>query len=458
MKKTIFFSLLILPILLGLFYIYYFYTSPKIYVEPLPITPSIQPQEESLPQEEPKFLKDFQSFKEELMLAEQNFLEANLQYMELRLYQNGVILKEMPILKRGDPQNWGGTAAGLYQVITKYKSAYSASVKVYMPYAIHFYGKYLIHGEPYYFGGGRLISEVSGGCIQLLDQNAETVFSAVEKGMPILITDKENDDYAYSKQKTSEFPKISAESYLVADLGSGFVFAEKNPNEKLPAASLTKLMAAIVVAENADLRRSIQIKKWMLDPYGSTKGLEVGKWFSATELFYPLLIESSNDAAEALSSLSGKEKTIQLMNEKAKSILMPDTEFIDPQGLAPENISTSQDLFYLARYILNNRPPLWEISRGDKNQDLAGTHFKNLENKNLFFDNPNFIGGKTGYIATSGYNGIFLFRFITNEGIEREVAIILLGSKGLDIGTDNLKKDVEKINIWLKENYFKGAL
>jgi hypothetical protein len=455
MKKTIFFSLLILPILLGLFYIYYFYTSPKIYVEPLPFTPSIQPQEESLSQEEPKFLKDFQSFKEELMLAEQDFLEANLQYMELRLYQNGVILKELPILRRGDPQNWGGTAAGLYQVITKYKSAYSASAKVYMPYAIHFYGKYLIHGEPYYLGGGRLISEVSGGCIQLLDQNAETVFSAVERGMPILVIDKENDDYVYSRQKTSEFPKISAESYLVADLDSGFVFAEKNPNEKLPAASLTKLMTAIVVAENVDLRRSIQVKKWMLEPYGSTKGLETGKWFSATELLYPLLIESSNDAAEVLSSFSGKEKTIELMNEKAKSILMPDTKFVDPQGLNPENISTSQDLFYLVRYILNNRPPLLGISRGDKNQEMAVLPFKGLDNKNLFFDSPDFIGGKTGYITTSGYNGIFLFQFITDEGIEREVAIIVLDSKGLDMGTDNLKKDVEKIKDWLKENYFK---
>jgi D-alanyl-D-alanine carboxypeptidase len=95
------------------------------------------------------------------------------------------------------------------------------------------------------------------------------------------------------------------------------------------------------------------------------------------------------------------------------------------------------------------------ISRGDKNQEMAALPFKGLDNKNLFFDNPDFIGGKADYISAPGYNGIFLFRFITEEGIERKVVIIVLGAKGLDIGADNLKKDVEEINNWLKENYFK---
>jgi D-alanyl-D-alanine carboxypeptidase len=192
----------------------------------------------------------------------------------------------------------------------------------------------------------------------------------------------------------------------------------------------------------------------MLESYGYTQGLEAGERFNVAELFYPLLIESSNDAAEVLGSILGKEQTIKLMNEKAKSILMPDTEFVDPHGFAPENISTSQDLFYLARYILINRPPIWKITRGEEGSSFAEVSFKNLNNKNLFFDSSNFIGGKTGFIATSGYNGIFLFSFNTKEGTKRDVAIVLLGSKGLKLGWDNLKKDVEKIDTWLEENYF----
>jgi D-alanyl-D-alanine carboxypeptidase len=317
-----------------------------------------------------------------------------------------------------------------------------------MPYALHYYGKYYVHGVPYYPGGQKRITTITGGCIQLSDKDAKEIYELSELNMPVLVIDKEKDYYQFSEVNSSDFPEISAKSFLVADLDSGFVFAEKNSQEKLPLASLTKLMTATVVAENVDLRKSILVKPEMLQAYGSTKGLEAGKSFRVVELFYPLLIESSNDAAEVLSYFLGRTRTIEVMQEKAKAILMENTEFVDTHGFDLKNISTAQDLFQLARYITEARPLLWEITKGKEVRSFGEVRFdvKELGNKNVFINDPNFIGGKTGYLVQPGYNGLFIFRFLTGDEKTRDVVIILLGSE------DN-KADTQRIYKWLQENY-----
>lgn len=405
-------------------------------------------------EKEAVYLKDFLKIKESLILTESDFLEVNLSEMKVYFYQGGSLKKEFPILVKGDPQDWGGSAAGFYQVVSKSKISYSIAAEVYMPYAIHYYGKYYLHGEPYYSDGGKRYSDATGGCIQLLDKDAKAIFNLAQKDMPLLVVDKENDRYHYLVTKNSQFPQISVESYLIADLDSGFVFAEKDSKEQLPTASLAKLMTAVVLSENVDLRKSIQITSKMLEGYGLTEGLDIGKSFRLVELLYPLLISSSNDAAVALSYFLSWNKTVKLMNEKAKAILMENTEFVGPGGFAAENVSTAQDLFYLVRYILNNRPPLLKITKGEEVQAFGEIRFQDLNNKNLFFEDPNFIGGKTGYIPSSKYNGIFIFRFPAENNSERRIAIILLGSTNLDDNSESLKNDTEKIIDWLKEDYF----
>jgi len=207
-------------------------------------------------------------------------------------------------------------------------------------------------------------------------------------------------------------------------------------------------MTAIVVAENVDLRKSILVKPEMLEAYGSTRGLEVGKSFRVVELFYPLLISSSNDAAEVLSGFLGRTKTIKMMNEKAKAILMKDTEFTDPHGLDPKNVSTARDLFQLARYITETRPPFWEITKGKEVWSFGKVRFdiKELWNKNVFINDPNFVGGKTGFLAQSKYNALFIFKFLTKDKKKRNIVVILLGS-------DDVQIDTQKIYRWLLENY-----
>ena len=394
------------------------------------------------------YLKVISDIRDDFISERKSFLEINLSEMKVKLYQDGKPIKVVQILTKGDSQEWGGSAIGVYKILSGNKLSYSIISKVYMPYALHYYGKYWLHGEPYYPGGRKLLSSVSGGCIRLRDKDAKNIYELSELGMPVLVINKEKDYYQFANKNLSEFPEVSAKSYLVADLGSGFAFAEKNSQEKLPIASLTKLMTAIVVAENVDLRKSISVNPEMLEAYGSTKGLEAGKSFRVVELFYPLLTNSSNDAAEVLSGFLGRAKTIKMMNEKAKAILMKNTEFTDPHGLDPKNVSTAQDLFQLARYITEVRPLFWEITKGKEVQSFGKIHFdiKELWNKNVFINDPNFVGGKTGYTLPAKNTALFIFKFLTNDKKARDIAIILLRSK-------NNKTDTQKIYKWLQENY-----
>ncbi|MCK5044708.1 L,D-transpeptidase family protein [Candidatus Parcubacteria bacterium] len=401
-------------------------------------------------QEEPErnsvYLKTIPDLKKDFILEKKDFLEINLDKMEVRVYQKGEIIKQVEIYKKGNVDSWGGTASGHYEVLRKIRTAWSAVSEVYMPYALHFYGKYYIHGESYYPNGSKLISSVSGGCIRLLDKDAKEIYGLVDKGMAVLVIDKENSKYEH--QPSEELPSIMAKSWLAADLGSGFVFGSASSTEQYSIASLTKLMTAITVVEKISLDKTIWASKQMLEAYGSTEKLTAGSRYGVVELLYPFLIESSNDAGEILAGYLGRENTIALMNEKAEAILMEKTDFACPSGFDLNNISTSQDLFQLARYIFNNRPPLLAISKGESVPIFGSNRFKNegLWNKNLFTSDPNFVGGKTGYLPEIKNNGLFIFRFLDENEEEKNIVIVVLNSK-------DSKGDTQKIYRWLMENY-----
>src|SRR3989344_2132109 len=258
----------------------------------------------------------YEEIRESLKSEKQTFIEVNFSDMEIRTWKEGILQHKTVISAVGDPQEWGGTPAGLYEVQTKYKSVLSGVAQVYMPWAVGFYGKYFLHGIPYYPGGDRRITDVTGGCVQSTDEDAKIIYDFAQIGMPILVIDREQKP-PLVKQDISLFPSVSAPSYMVVDMESGTVLAEKDSNLKVPIASLTKLITGSVIVENVDLRKSVPVSSSMLTRgFGSTVGLEAGKYFGVIELLYPFFIESSNDAAEALTYFFGRLGTIRMMNEK----------------------------------------------------------------------------------------------------------------------------------------------
>lgn len=400
------------------------------------------------PSEEPIFLKSFSDLRDDFIERGESFLEINLADQKVRLYDQGELVRESRTLALGDPDTWGGSAAGIYRIRAGYPLSYSVVSEVYMPYALHYYGKYYLHGEPYYPGGRPLVSDFSGGCIRLPDQEAEKFYQLTEIGMPVLVVDHEREGHSHSNSRLFEFPDISARAYLVADLDSGFVLAEKNSVDTYPIASITKLMTAVILAENVDLNRSIEVDRSMLTAYGSIQGLEAGRRFRVVELFYPLLVESSNNAGEILSRFLGRAETIRSMNEKTENLLMFNTHFADPHGLSEENVSTARDIFQLTRYIAFNRPPLLEISRSREVRTFGPIQFTidELWNKNLFPHDPNFLGGKTGFINSSRYTGTMIFQFLDDRGEVRRLIFIYLGS-------EEARRDVQRMYAWVRGNF-----
>lgn len=218
--------------------------------------------------------------------------------------------------------------------------------------------------------------------------------------------------------------EITAQSYLVVNLSDNSVVLEKNPNQPYSIASITKLMNAIIVLENIDTDQTITLTEKMLEPLGHSPSLFLGLSVSAENLLKASLIQSTNDASEALVYFVGKEKFMDLMNRKAKEINMTNTVFYDVHGLNPANRFTAADLAKLLMYIYNNHPEILSITR-DNNfwlPDLTGKLLK-FQNVNNFYPLSAFIGGKAGYLPEAKQTLASIF----NVNGDR-IAIVLLYS------------------------------
>jgi len=229
-----------------------------------------------------------------------------------------------------------------------------------------------------------------------------------------------------------EIPQIEAKSALsvkVDRAGSQRILFEKNPDEILPIASLTKLMAALIVFENYDLSEKIRISREATDQPEDTGQLKIGEKLSIENLLYMMLIESSNDAAYAISDLIGKDALVDLMNIEAKFLDLKNTHFVDPGGWGPENYSTARDLVQFSQYLLEKKSEIFKITKIPEFDlyDPDGIFHHHLLNTNeLLKEYPQIIGGKTG--ETSQAKGCLLL--ILRDPKDNSLLInVILGSE-----------------------------
>ena len=234
---------------------------------------------------------------------------------------------------------------------------------------------------------------------------------------------------------------ISAQSYLVVNLSDNSIILEKNKERQYIPASITKLMTAVIASENLDLDQKITLSQEMLSPLGWSPALYLGLNVSGKNLLKATLIQSTNDAAFALTFFLPRDEFLKLMNQKAKGLSMKDTVFFDVHGLSKENKTTAQDMVLLLDYIYQKHPEILGITKDDDFW-LPGPDGKLLKFKNVnnFYQLPEFVGGKTGYLIAAGQNLASVF-IIKNKPL----ALILLSSQNRQI-------DTIKILDWLKTN------
>lgn len=207
-------------------------------------------------------------------------------------------------------------------------------------------------------------------------------------------------------------PNVSATAVLVKDLAVAEPLFSLNLQQQWPIASLTKLMTAVIVREKISADAKIKMSEKAIATEGDAGNFMVGQSYTLDVLIHALLKVSSNDAAAALAEFYGEERFVEAMNEKAKMLGMRSTRFFDPTGLSPLNQSTLVDLERLIEYIFYNHQEIFEITREKEG------------NIHPFAGEPDFLGGKTGFIDEASGNLISLFN---HEG--RQFLIIVLGSE-----------------------------
>ncbi|MBI2414291.1 D-alanyl-D-alanine carboxypeptidase [candidate division WWE3 bacterium] len=253
---------------------------------------------------------------------------------------------------------------------------------------------------------------------------------------------------------TANEPFISGTAGFLIDINSGNIVFSKNPNEKLPIASLTKIMTAVVALEHKKLGEKIYVSQEADEVGENSMNLDYGEIYSLEELMYGLILNSGNDAAYAIAiGVAGdKSRFVDWMNIKAKELGLTDSVFTDPSGLDDGNMSSVADLTKLTRYALKN--PTFRKIVATLQYEISDTNdhkYIYLENQtNLLSSYPGVAGVKTGYTEVAG---LCLVTYASNDGKELVGAVLGSGDrKGdmilmLDHGFNTLGVNVVH-NLW----------
>jgi len=201
-------------------------------------------------------------------------------------------------------------------------------------------------------------------------------------------------------------PDIPAASAVLIDAKTKEILYEKNPHDKRPMASTTKIMTALVAIERGNLEDEVTVNPSALGP-GSKGGLglRVGERFKLRELLYAALLPSANDGAVAIADHVGGsvEGFAAMMNERAASIGAYNTHYTNPHGLDEDlHYSTAYDLAIIARAALQNQT-FSEISSTQRwGLNRSGVIYPIKNYNTLLSTYPGATGGKTGYTNKAG--------------------------------------------------------
>lgn len=274
--------------------------------------PSVHTDEEQKPQaqksvlaEEPP-LAPVQEKKPDIATSSPKRVIIYLEKMTLEL-REGDTVTSLPILSKGKPGSYYETIGGNYRSDYKEKLHFSSIGHVYMPYSIHLFGNYFIHGIPYYPDGKQVSSEYSGGCIRLRDEHAKQVYDFISKGTPIIMVQNNEQEFDNLPSKKEVF--LSEE--------------------------LTRMMVAAisleVLAQDA--------------PITDTDGITET---TRKKVLPRLLIQDDKEVALLYAEYLGEPTFVGLMNQKAKALGMTSTHFED---VTSPSVTSYEDYERFMQYI-----------------------------------------------------------------------------------------------------------
>lgn len=227
-----------------------------------------------------------------------------------------------------------------------------------------------------------------------------------------------------NQELSESHDSLTALSWGIFDPETGKLIASHNADTIHPIASITKLFTAVVVMESDIRDTAFTILPSDVATEGRAGSLQIGDRVTPYSLLFPLLIESSNDAAAAIERMFGTTAYLQSVQSLHDALLLSSTTITEASGLDAENLSTVQDLAILFSYITHAHSHLLDISQlsvfiGD------GVEYHNNDPAREF---DSFAGGKHGYTPEAGRTFVGMFR-LSKSGAS--VGVVLLGSTDL---------------------------
>jgi serine-type D-Ala-D-Ala carboxypeptidase (penicillin-binding protein 5/6) len=232
---------------------------------------------------------------------------------------------------------------------------------------------------------------------------------------------------------------IRGQAIYLVDLDARQVLWQRDPDTSRAPASLTKLITAMVAVDDAgSLDHVVTVSAEATHVIPSVMGLTAGEELTVRDLMYGLFLDSGNDAAEALAGgIVPRDRFIRQMNQKAKSIGLTESHFVNPSGLdAPGHGMSAHDLAHTAAYLDTYYPDLAAIA-ATKSIAIAATATHkafNPQNLNTFlWTYPGATGLKTGLTDNAG--GCTLAT--ATRGGRHLIAVVMndTGRSGADAGT-----------------------
>lgn len=262
----------------------------------------------------------------------------------------------------------------------------------------------------------------------------------------VVISENSHDSFLSSIEKEyfvlEDFNNgVTANAWGLFDVGTGKVLYGENIDDVLPIASVTKLFSARTAYLQQNAGESVEVSWEILLTEGRAGKLKYGEEFTREELLFPLLLESSNDAAEAIARFENRDEYISDMNSFVKEIGMSKTQFVDPSGLGQGNVSTVSELAYFTSDTIKNNQHIFDITRLEKYIGKNHTWW----NSSPAIEFAGYVGGKHGYTDEAGGTIIALFNIELQNNITRKIGIILLGSK-------NISKDVRVLHEYVQKH------
>jgi D-alanyl-D-alanine carboxypeptidase (penicillin-binding protein 5/6) len=250
---------------------------------------------------------------------------------------------------------------------------------------------------------------------------------------------------ALSAPAAAAAPDVDARAYLVMDASTGEVLLARRAHDRVPIASITKLMTALVTLDRVTPKQVVTVDRDATGVTGSTIRLRTGERLAVRDLLAAALIQSANDAAVALAEHVGggdSSPFVGLMNRRARELGLRETQFVRPDGLdTAGHYSSAWDVTRLSQAAM--REPL--IRRLVRQQSATISGGRTLHTWNdLLGEFPGTFGVKTGHTSGAGWNQVAAAR---GNGVS--IYATILGSPSRSVRN----ADLEELLAWGMSRY-----